>query len=339
MGLLQNGQWVDQWYPTKENGGKFVREDARFRHQITADGASSQQDTGRLSFKAEPNRYHLYVSLACPWAHRTLIFRQLKSLQEMIDITVVEPHMLQNGWEFAGINQSPEAKPIAGSDTDPLHGKDYLYQIYQLAAPDYTGRVTVPVLWDKHTQTIVSNESSEIIRMFNSAFNHLTGNQLDFYPSALRDSIDKVNDWVYNSINNGVYRAGFATSQAAYNDAFDEIFTALEKLDVMLTSQRYLVGDKITEADWRLFTTLIRFDSVYVGHFKTNKKQVEDYPAIAAYVRELYQIEGIADTVNFEHIKQHYYFSHGHINPSRVVPKGPEIDYLQPTSIRSHSRA
>lgn len=330
MGLLQNGQWVDQWYPTKENGGKFVREDARFRHWITADGMPSSQDIDASGFKAEANRYHLYVSLACPWAHRTLIFRELKSLQEIIDVSIVEPHMLHNGWEFAGENQSNEATHILGSENDPLYAKDYLYQIYQLAAPDYTGRVTVPVLWDKLTKTIVSNESAEIIRMFNSSFNHITDNQLDFYPQALRSEIDSINEWIYSSINNGVYRAGFATSQTAYNEAFDEIFTALDKLESILTEQRYLIGGKITEADWRLFTTLIRFDAVYVGHFKTNKKRIDDYPAISGYLRELYQIEGIADTVNFEHIKQHYYFSHANINPSRIVPNGPALDYLAP---------
>ena len=330
MGLLQDGKWVDQWYSTEENGGKFVREDARFRNWILADGQTQPGTPDTLGFKAEANRYHLYVSLACPWAHRTLIFRELKSLQNIIDVTVVEPHMLHNGWEFSGSSQSQDAVHITGADEDSLNNKAFLYQIYQLAAPDYSGRVTVPVLWDKQTNTIVSNESAEIIRMFNSAFDHLTNNQLDFYPEALRKEIDTLNEYIYSSINNGVYRAGFATSQAAYSEAFNEIFTALDKLESTLTQQRYLTGSKITEADWRLFTTLIRFDAVYVGHFKTNKQRIQDYPAISGYLRELYQVEGIADTVNFEHIKQHYYFSHANNNPSRSVPDGPELDYLAP---------
>lgn len=330
MGLLQDGKWVNQWYSTKENGGKFVREDARFRNWILADEQTQSGTPDTHRFKAEASRYHLYVSLACPWAHRTLIFRELKSLHSIVDVTVVEPHMLHHGWEFAGSSQSQDAVHITGADEDELNNKAFLYQIYQLAAPDYSGRVTVPVLWDKQTNTIVSNESADIIRMFNSAFNHLTGNQLDFYPPALREEIDTLNEYIYSSINNGVYRAGFATSQAAYGEAFNEIFTALDKLESTLTQQRYLTGSKITEADWRLFTTLIRFDAVYVGHFKTNKRRIQDYRAISGYLRDLYQVEGIADTVNFEHIKQHYYFSHANINPSQIVPDGPELDYLAP---------
>ncbi|BAJ02571.1 glutathione S-transferase family protein [Shewanella violacea] len=330
MGLLQDGKWTDLWYPTKENGGKFVREDARFRNWITAHGQPQPDKPATLGFKAEANRYHLYVSLACPWAHRTLIFRELKSLQSIIDVTVVEPHMLHQGWEFAGPGQSKDAVHITGADEDTLNNKAFLYQIYQLAAPDYSGRVTVPVLWDKQTQTIVSNESAEIIRMFNSAFDHLTHNRVDFYPQALREEIDSLNKYIYSNINNGVYRAGFATSQAAYNEAFNEIFTALDRLESILSKKRYLTGSKITEADWRLFTSLIRFDGVYVGHFKTNKRRIQDYKAISGYLRDLYQVEGIAATVNFEHIKQHYYFSHANINPSRIVPHGPELNYLTP---------
>ncbi|WP_299789305.1 glutathione S-transferase family protein [uncultured Shewanella sp.] len=330
MGLLHDGVWKNQWYPTKKSGGKFIREKSQFRHWITSKSEGVSASESVPEFIAEPNRYHLYVSLACPWAHRTLIFRELKSLQAYISVSVVEPHMLDNGWEFSGPNQSDAASHIKGAETDRLNGKDFLYQIYQAAASDYTGRVTVPVLWDKKTKTIVNNESADIIRMFNSAFDHLTGNTLDLYPEALRAEIDEINDWVYSSINNGVYRAGFATSQEAYDEAFDSLFDALDKVELILQNKRYLVGGTITEADWRLFTTLIRFDSVYVGHFKANRQTIEQYPAISAYLRELYQVEGIQATVNFEHIKQHYYFSHDLINPSRVVPKGPFIDYLTP---------
>ncbi|BCV49192.1 glutathione S-transferase family protein [Shewanella algae] len=332
MGLLQQGKWVDQWYQTDKSGGKFVREDAKLRNWITPDG--SPGPSGQGGFKAEPGRYHLYVSLACPWAHRILIFRALKGLEALISVTVVEPHMLENGWEFATEAAGPKGgHHIQGAEQDPLFGKAFLYQIYQLAASDYSGRVTVPVLWDKHHQTIVSNESSEIIRMFNSAFDHLTGNNLDFYPPHLREEIDTLNEFIYPNINNGVYRAGFATSQQAYEEAFEQLFSALDRLELQLSERRFLTGSQVTEADWRLFTTLIRFDAVYVGHFKTNKRRIEDYPALSQYLRDLYQYPGIAATVNFEHIKQHYYYSHGQINPSRVVPKGPELDYQ-----RSHQR-
>ncbi|WP_119968623.1 glutathione S-transferase family protein [Shewanella japonica] len=328
MGLLQNGQWVDQWYETKENGGTFVREDAQLRNWITQDGSAGP--TGKAGFKAESNRYHLYVSLACPWAHRTLIFLQLKQLTDHISVSVVEPHMLSNGWEFSGKNQSPMAKSISGAVSDPLMQKDYLYQVYQEAKPNYNGRVTVPLLWDKKHKTIVSNESSEIIRMFNSAFNLITGNQEDYYPQRLRSEIDTINELVYHKINNGVYRAGFATTQQAYHDAVFPLFDALDTLEKRLTTQRYLTGSTITEADWRLFTTLIRFDSVYVGHFKTNLRTIESYPQLSGYLRDLYQQPGIAATVNQEHIKQHYYYSHQHINPTQVVPAGPIIDYMTP---------
>ena len=312
MGLLQNGQWVDQWYDTKNSGGEFRRQDSRFRSWLTANGEVGPN--GEPGFKAEKGRYHLYVSLACPWAHRTLIFRRLKHLEEYIDVTVVDPIMLENGWEM----------------TDPLYGLDFLYQLYLKADANYEGRVTVPVLWDKQTRTIVSNESSEIIRMFNSAFNELTGNTDDYYPEALHETIHALNDRIYHSINNGVYRAGFATTQAAYEEAFYQLFDSLDWVEGLLSRRRYLAGNQLTEADWRLFTTLIRFDAVYFGHFKTNRQLLADFPAISAYVRELYQVPGVAETVNFDHIKTHYYASHRTINPTGVVPIGPEQDFTAP---------
>ncbi len=312
MGLLQNGQWVDQWYNTQSSGGEFRRQDSRFRSWVTTDGAAGP--SGGEGFKAEAGRYRIYVSLACPWAHRTLIFRQLKDLQDLIDVTVVEPLMLSNGWEM----------------NDDQYGLDYLYQLYLKADPDYEGRVTVPVLWDKHTQSIVSNESADIIRMFNGAFNGLTGNDIDYYPEALRAQIDAINERVYDSINNGVYRAGFATSQQAYEVAYYKLFDALDWVEQILNRQRYLAGSILTEADWRLFTTLIRFDAVYYGHFKTNRQRIADYPAISNYLRELYQQPGVEQTVNFAHIKQHYYGSHVTINPTQVVPLGPQQDFNLP---------
>ena len=312
MGLLQNGQWVDQWYDTDASGGEFRRQESRFRNWVTADGAAGP--TGDEGFKAEPGRYHLYVSLACPWAHRTLIFRELKDLRDMIDVTVVEPLMLSNGWELKG----------------DQYGLDYLYQLYLKANSEYEGRVTVPVLWDKQSQSIVSNESADIIRMFNSAFDGLTGNDIDYYPADLRVKIDAINERVYDSINNGVYRAGFATTQQVYETAYYKLFDALDWVEQILTQQRYLAGDRLTEADWRLFTTLIRFDAVYHGHFKTNRQRVADYPAMSNYLRELYQWPGVAQTVNFEHIKQHYYGSHVTINPTQVVPLGPHQDFTLP---------
>ncbi len=305
MGKLVEGVWHDVWYDTKANGGKFVREDAGFRDWIKTDSEAV--------FQPESGRYHLYVSLACPWAHRTLIFRKLKGLEPHIDVTVVCPDMLSQGWQMG----LPE----------PLFGHTRMHQIYTQAKPDYTGRVTVPVLWDKKTNTIVSNESSEIIRMFNSAFNDLTGNHDDYYPEPLRGVIDEWNDYIYPNVNNGVYRCGFATSQEAYEEAFESLFSALDKIDAHLATHRYLAGNKITEADWRLFTTLVRFDAVYVGHFKCNKQRIADYVNIQGYLKELYQIDGIADTTDFYHIKRHYYFSHTGINPTQVVPKGPELDF------------
>ncbi|EGR0768517.1 glutathione-dependent reductase [Vibrio parahaemolyticus] len=308
MGKLVEGVWHDVWYDTKANGGKFVREDAGFRDWIKNDSEAV--------FQPESGRYHLYVSHACPWAHRTLIFRKLKGLEPHIDVTVVCPDMLSQGWQMG----LPE----------PLFGHTRMHQIYTQAKPDYTGRVTVPVLWDKKTNTIVSNESSEIIRMFNSAFNDLTGNHDDYYPEPLRGVIDEWNDYIYPNVNNGVYRCGFATSQEAYEEAFESLFSALDKIDGHLATHRYLAGNKITEADWRLFTTLVRFDAVYVGHFKCNKQRIADYVNIQGYLKELYQIDGIADTTDFYHIKRHYYFSHTGINPTQVVPKGPDLDFSSP---------
>lgn len=312
MGLLQNGEWVDEWYETEDNDGEFDRKESYFRNWVTADG--SVGPTGNDGFKAERGRYHLYVSLACPWAHRTLIFRELKELQDYIGVTVVEPLMLSNGWEFK----------------DNEHGFEYMYQLYLKANPEYEGRVTVPVLWDKQTQSIVSNESADIIRMLNSAFNELTGNDDDYYPEALRTEINLINDRVYNAINNGVYRAGFATSQKAYEKAYVELFEALDWVEQTLNKTRYLAGAILTEADWRLFTTLIRFDAVYHGHFKTNRQRIADYPAMRNYLRELYQLPGIEKTVNFDHIKKHYYGSHDTINPTRIVPLGPNQDFTLP---------
>ncbi len=305
MGVLQQGEWRDQWYDTESTGGAFKRQESRFRNQITADGSSD--------FRAEAGRYHLYVSLACPWAHRTLIMRRLKKLEGLIDVTVVQPLMLENGWEF-------------GAGGDDLYGLDYLYQLYLKADPGYEGRVTVPVLWDKQTQTIVNNESSEIIRIFNSAFNHLTGDQADYSPSSLRTEIDAINSRVYDSVNNGVYKAGFATDQTVYESAVTELFEALDWLEQRLENQDYLVGNQLTEADIRLFTTLVRFDPVYVGHFKCNLRTLASYPNLSAYLRGIYHLPGVAETVNFTHIKQHYYGSHKTINPTGIVPLGPLLE-------------
>tara|TARA_R110002072_G_scaffold112331_3_gene241347 strand:+ start:12983 stop:13921 length:939 start_codon:yes stop_codon:yes gene_type:complete len=303
MGLLQNGKWLDQWYDTKKSDGEFRRQDSRFRDWV--------RNEADATFPPESGRYHLYVSLACPWAHRTLIFRTLKGLEKHIGVSIVEPIMLENGWQLK----------------DDHEGVDFLYQLYLKADENYEGRVTVPVLWDKKTQSIVSNESAEIIRMFNSEFNDLTDNQDDYYPEVHRADIDELNNRIYHTVNNGVYRAGFATTQDAYEQAFHELFDSLAWLEGRLTKQRYLLGNQITEADWRLFTTLIRFDAVYVGHFKCNQKRIADYPALSAYLRELYQVAGIAETVSFKHIKTHYYASHKTINPSGIIPLGPEQDF------------
>ncbi|WP_417226257.1 glutathione S-transferase family protein [Amphritea sp.] len=316
MGLLIAGKWHDRWYETKNSKGEFVREQAGFRNWITADGSAGP--SGEAGFKAEPGRYHLYVSLACPWAHRTLIFRKLKGLETLISVSVVSPHMLDQGWSF---------DRASGSSGDDLYESAFMHQLYTRVQPDYTGRVTVPVLWDKQQQIIVSNESAEIIRMFNSAFDELTGNPLDYWPAAKRVEIEQLNEWIYNDINNGVYRAGFATTQAAYEHNVTAVFDGLERVETILAHKRYLSGDSLTEADWRLFTSLIRFDAVYHGHFKCNLKQLRQFVNISGYMRELYQLEGVAETVNIEQIKQHYYYSHPTINPTRVVPLGPELDF------------
>jgi putative glutathione S-transferase len=319
MGLLIDGKWHDQWYDTKTTGGRFERQASAFRNWVTADGSAGPSGEG--GFEAEPGRYHLYVSLACPWAHRTLIFRKLKHLESLIDVSVVHWHMGEHGWTF-------EAGP--GATGDRLMGKRYLHEIYTSARSDYSGRVTVPVLWDKKRGTIVSNESAEIIRMFNSAFDGVGADGPDFCPEALRGEIDRVNDLVYDNVNNGVYKAGFATSQEAYEDAVRALFAVLDELEERLGRQRYLVGDRLTEADWRLFTTLARFDPVYVGHFKCNLKRLVDHSNLWAYARELYQLPGVAETVNFEHIKRHYYGSHRAVNPTGIVPLGPVIDFEAP---------
>ena len=319
MGLLVDGKWQDRWYDTKESGGRFVRGQSQWRDWVTADGKPAE---GRMrGFKAEPGRYHLYVSLACPWAHRTLILRKLKKLEDAISVSVVHHYMGENGWTFLEED---------GATGDTLYGCDFLHQIYTKADPAYSGRVTVPVLWDKRTQTIVNNESSEIIRMLNSAFDEWGDASVDFYPEPLRQEIDAINAMVYPAINNGVYRAGFATTQAAYEEAFGELFSALDRMEERLSGQRYLVGNQSTEADWRLFTTLVRFDPVYVGHFKCNLRRIADYPNLSNYLRDLYQTPGVAGTVNLHHIKAHYYGSHDTINPTLIVPVGPEVDFDAP---------
>ena len=321
MGLLVNGRWRDHWYDTEKTAGEFVREDAWFRNWVTADGRAGP--TGTDGFAAEAGRYHLYVSMACPWAHRTLIFRCLKGLQDVISVSNVKPEMLANGWEFS----DPVTDHVDPASGDSLQ---YLYQLYQRCQPDYTGRVTVPVLWDRQRQTIVSNESAEIIRMLNSAFNALATSQTDYYPAPLRERIDAINARIYNCVNDGVYRCGFASRQSVYERAFNSLFQELARLEELLSGQRYVVGEQMTEADWRLFTTLVRFDAVYYSHFKCNLQRIEDYPNLSNYVRELYQIDGIAATVDLDEIKRHYFYSHDMINPSRIVPRGPALDYMRP---------
>lgn len=321
MGLLIEGSWHDQWYDTAADG-RFKREHAQRRNWITASG--NPGPSGEGGFKAQAGRYHLYVSLACPWAHRTLILRQLKGLQDLVDVSVVSWLMLDDGWTF---------DPAHGSTGDRLDGLDFLHQRYTVDDANYSGRVTVPLLWDKQQQRIVSNESAEIIRMFNSAFDVLTGNSLDFYPEALRGEIDVLNQRIYPAVNNGVYRAGFATTQDAYEEAFGELFDELDWLNARLGAHRYLAGEYLSEADWRLFTTLIRFDAVYHGHFKCNLRRIEDYPNLSNWLRELYQWPGVAATVDFEHIKGHYYASHRTINPTGIVPKGPALELA-----RGHDR-
>ena len=299
--------------------GEFIRADSSFRNWVTPNGDAGP--SGGAGFAAEAGRYHLYVSYACPWAHRTLIFRELKALQAVISVSVVHPLMPEESWVFA---------EYPGATEDQLYQSNFLYEIYRKADPDFKGLVTVPVLWDKQRETIVNNESSEIIRMLNSAFDAYTNVDVDFYPQSLRAQIDEINDPIYNNINNGVYRAGFARNQRAYDRAYTQLFDTLDELETRLAGQRYLVGDRITEADWRLFTTLVRFDAVYFGHFKTNRKRLVDYPNLWAYTRDLYQVPGVAATVNMDHIKTHYYGSHRSINPTGIVPQGPDIDFQQP---------
>ncbi len=320
MGLLIDGVWSTEWYDTSRTGGHFVRDTARFRNWVTADGSAGPSGDG--GFAAESGRYHLYVSHACPWAHRTLIFRHLKDLTDHISVSVVHPLMLDDGWTFETDDQ--------GATGDTLLGKSFMHEIYTTSDPEVSGRVTVPVLWDKVQGCIVSNESSEIIRMFNSAFNHITGNDLDFWPVELRDEIEDINLDIYENINNGVYRTGFAGTTEAYEESVAKLFDALDRMEARLTDNRYLMGDRLTEADWRFFATLIRFDPVYVGHFKCNIRRIADYPAISGYMRELYQMPGIAETVNLAHVKGHYYASHRTINPTGIVPVGPVLNYDEP---------
>ena len=325
MGILVEGVWYDKWYDTAKSDGRFERSESAFRNWVTADGSAGP--TGDTGFKAESGRYHLYVSNACPWAHRTMIFRAIKGLENHISVSIVDPYMLDQGWTFS---DGPGAVP------DSVNAKTYMHEVYTQAMPGYSGRVTVPVLWDTQRGTIVSNESAEIIRMLNTAFDALDGVRadLDFYPLELREEIDAINGRIYDAINNGVYKSGFATTQDAYEAAVAELFDALDEIENRLSNQRYLVGDRITEADWRLFTTMVRFDPVYVGHFKCNIRRLIDYPNLWGFTRELYQVQGVAATVNMDHIKAHYYGSHGTVNPTGIVPVGPSIDFSLP-----HDRA
>jgi len=313
VGLLVDGKWHDEWYDTKATDGRFVRKQSAFRDWVRADGSTA--------FQPEAGRYHLYVSFACPWAHRALIFRKLKRLEAVISLSVVDPLMKERGWVFGS---------GSGCTPDSVNGASALHELYTLADPHYTGRVTVPVLWDRRSNTIVNNESSEIIRMLNTEFDAIADATVDFYPEELRQEIDAINEFVYPNVNNGVYRCGFATTQEAYEEAYHALFAALDELDRRLAGSRYLVGDRITEADWRLFTTLVRFDAVYVGHFKCNRQRIADYPHLGGYLRELYQEPGIAETVDFDHIKRHYYVSHSNINPTGIVPLGPLQDLTAP---------
>ena len=306
MGLLVDGVWQDQWYDTKKSGGKFIRTEAQFRNFIELNG----------DFTPDSGRYHLYVSLACPWAHRTLIYRSLKGLEEHISVSVVNPYMLENGWTFE--------ESFPGTTADHLFSRDFLYQIYLQANSKYSGRVTVPVLWDKKNQTIVSNESSEIIRMFNKSFNELTGNALNFYPEQFQKKIDEINNFTYHNINNGVYKVGFATKQEVYEEELDNLFQSLDQIEEMLNQNTYLIADELLECDLRLFPTLLRFDPVYVGHFKCNKKRIIDYPNISRYLQKIKTHPKIQPTINIDHIKTHYYGSHPTINPNGIIPVGPD---------------
>ena len=306
MGLLVDGFWHDQWYDTKKSGGKFIRTEAQFRNFIELNG----------DFTPDSGRYHLYVSLACPWAHRTLIYRSLKGLEEHISVSVVNPYMLENGWTFE--------ESFPGTTADHLFSREFLYQIYLQANSKYSGRVTVPVLWDKKNQTIVSNESSEIIRMFNKSFNELTGNALNFYPEQFQKKIDEINNFTYHKINNGVYKVGFATKQEVYEEELDNLFQSLDQIEEMLNQNTYLIADELLECDLRLFPTLLRFDPVYVGHFKCNKKRIIDYPNISRYLQKIKTHPRIQPTINIDHIKTHYYGSHPTINPNGIIPVGPD---------------
>jgi len=319
MGLLVDGVWQDEEHELRTKDGRFVRAKTRYRNWLTPDGSAGP--TGDGGFPAMPGRYHLYVALACPWAHRTVIFRMLKRLEDVVSMSVVGPLYGPHSWKFGG---------WPGATSDTANGKSELAEIYLIADPRFTGRVSVPVLWDKERRTIVNNESAEIIRMFNSAFNRFTNVTTDYYPQALRAEIDEINALVYANVNNGVYRAGFATTQPAYDEAFEAMFSVLDQLEQRLSRQRYLAGTAITEADWRLFTTLIRFDAVYYSHFKCNQRRIIDYPNLSNYLRDLYQQPGIAATVNMDHIKTHYYASHRHVNPSGIVPRGPLLDFAAP---------
>ncbi|MGI9572738.1 glutathione S-transferase family protein [Alloalcanivorax xenomutans] len=320
MGLLVDGKWQDKWYDTDSTGGRFKRSESQFRNWVTADGEAGPSGEG--GFKAESGRYHLYVSYACPWAHRALVMRAWKGLEEHIGVSVVHPLMLENGWELG--------TDFDGATGDPLYGLSKLYELYLKADPHYTGRVTVPVLWDKQRETIVSNESAEIIRMLNQAFDGLGARAGDYYPEALRAEIDAINDTVYNRVNNGVYKAGFATSQAAYDEAVVSLFDTLDELEQRLSRQRYLVGNTLTEADLRLWTTLVRFDAVYVTHFKCDRRRISDYPNLNGLLRELYQLPGVAETVYMDHIRHHYFRSHPTVNPHGLIPIGPELDFTAP---------
>lgn len=320
MSLVKNGKLEGDWLKEETRDGEFVRMDSVFRNWVTADGSPGPTGTG--GFKAEPDRYHLYVSYACPWAHRTLMFRALKKLDSLITVSVVHPGMGPESWNFDS--------SFPGATEDHLHQSKFLYELYTRADSAYSGIVTVPALWDKQRNTIVNNESSEIIRMFNSAFDAYTDVKTDYYPAGLRGEIDAINQVIYDNVNNGVYRCGFAQTQQAYDKAFANLFNALDMLEDRLDKQRYLVGNTITEADWRLLPTLLRFDPVYVGHFKCNKRRIADYPNLSNYLRDLFQQPGIAETFNLEHVKYHYYWSHDSINPTRIVPRGPELDYMAP---------
>ena len=318
MGLLVDGVWQDD-VPRTNKDGHFVRPATQFRKWVTADGSPGA--SGKGDFKAASGRYHLYVALSCPWAHRTIIFRKLKGLENAISMSIVSPDMLKDGWTF---------NKDEGSTGDTVNGKSKLSEVYLLADPKYTGRVSVPVLWDKERKTIVNNESAEIIRMLNSAFDAFTNVHTDYYPAPLRGEIDRLNERIFANVNNGVYRAGFATSQPAYEQAFRNVFDTLDELEQRLSQQRYLAGRQITEADWRLFCTLVRFDAVYYSHFKCNWRHIYEYPNLSNYVRDLDQQPGVAETVSLAQIKRHYYFSQRQVNPTGIVPVGPQLDFSAP---------